>query len=67
MSIKLNNGKMTSEKKLRTDVNNLVAEIAILKIRLFDAGLVKTYHEMDKVTKAIGWEAAEMLTRGKKK
>lgn len=67
MSIRLNNGKTASEKKLRRDVRNLVAEITTLKTKLFEAGLLKTFHEMDKVTKAIGWEAAEMLTRGRKR
>lgn len=43
------------------DINDLINRANKLKQDLMEAGLIKTYHVMDTVTKQIGWEAAEIL------
>lgn len=43
------------------DINELIKRANDLKMDLMKAGLIKTYHVMDTVTKQIGWEAADIM------
>jgi len=43
------------------EVNELILASIALKHAFMKAGLVKTYHKMDEVTKQIGYEAAEII------
>lgn len=46
----------------RQEINELIQRANALKHDLMSAGMLKTYHEMDKVTKQIGWEAADIIS-----
>jgi hypothetical protein len=43
------------------EINELILMATALKHAFMRAGLLKTYHEMDKVTKQIGYEASEII------
>lgn len=44
----------------------VVLDLLNIRQRLFDLGLIKTYHVMDKVTQSIGWEQAEIQEKRQK-
>lgn len=50
------------EKKLRDTVRSVAQQLATLERRLHEVGLIKTAHQLNAVTKELGWEAAEKLT-----
>jgi hypothetical protein len=43
------------------EIRELINRANQLKHDLMKAGLFQTYHAMDEVTKAIGWEASEIM------
>ena len=53
---------MPKKSKLKVNhLTDLASRAALLKNEFIAAGLYKTYHAMDGVTKAIGWEIAEII------
>ena len=42
-------------------IRKINLECVQLKSKLFELGLFRTAHEMDKVTKEIGWETADVI------
>jgi len=53
---------MKKERKLRETVREVSMGLVLLERRLHDVGLIKTAHQLNGVTKTLGWEAAEMVT-----
>jgi len=43
------------------DIQDCIHAANKLKMKFMDAGLLRTFHKMDEVTKEIGWEASEIL------
>lgn len=50
------------ELTFRRQTHELPAQMAVMKQRLFDAGLIRSAHLLDKVTTELGWEMAERIT-----
>jgi hypothetical protein len=54
--------KLKDEQKLRDTLREVALEFVVIERRLHAVGLIKTAHQLNGVTKTLGWEAAELLT-----
>ncbi len=63
MKVKISSGDIVSEKKFRTGLRDVITDLKAIQQKIFDTGLYKTYHEIDKTLKCVGWEAAHILTK----
>lgn len=50
-------------RRTRVQIRALIQEAVILKEKFMRAGMYKTYHAMDEVTKKMGWELAEIIEK----
>ena len=51
-------------RKLYATVREASAAIILLERQLYDVGLIKTAHALNRVTRELGWEASEKFGGG---
>lgn len=59
--------KTKKKNEARAEQWQLARDCVVLKNKLGEAGLFRTMHQMDLVTRVIGWEIADQVIRAKGK
>jgi len=47
------------------EIRDFIVDLVVLKGKALDLELYRTFHILDDVTKAVGWEFAELLEKEK--